>query len=106
MAESLFPLGDYVPDAPELVIVCTDSAGVKLTKRRAHMMAVGQHPMGGRLRDPAGESCGSCAHATARNERSESTFWKCGLMRKAWTSGPGTDIRLKWPACERWEAKP
>jgi len=30
--------------------------------------------------------------------------WKCGLVKA--TGGPGTDIRLKWAACSRWEAKP
>lgn len=31
-------------------------------------------------------------------------YWKCGLVKA--TGGPGTDIRLKWAACSRWEAKP
>jgi hypothetical protein len=26
-------------------------------------------------------------------------------MAKQWTGGPGTDIRLKDPACKSWEAR-
>ena len=28
----------------------------------------------------------------------------CGLMRKYWTNGPGTDILARSPACKKWEA--
>lgn len=28
---------------------------------------------------------------------------KCGLMRGHWTSGYGSDIRAKWPACLYYE---
>jgi len=51
---------------------------------------------------PTGETCGTCAHAYA-NHGHRKTFWKCELVRA--TLGPGTDIRLKWAACHRWEAK-
>ena len=48
---------------------------------------------------PAGETCGSCAHA-CRFRR----WAKCALMRAKWTGGPKTDIRLRTPACDKWEA--
>ena len=47
---------------------------------------------------PAGETCRGCAHAVNRDG-----YWKCVLLRARWTSGPGSDIRLKSPACARWE---
>lgn len=49
---------------------------------------------------PAGETCKSCANKRANDMQSGRRFWKCALVR--WTGGPGTDIRLAWPACSRW----
>jgi hypothetical protein len=50
---------------------------------------------------PAGETCKTCRYhcviAYSRN------YHKCLLMRPFWTSGPGTDIRVKSPACKLWE---
>lgn len=51
---------------------------------------------------PKGETCRTCVHATSRTFAK--TYWKCGLVKA--TGGPATDIRLKWAACSRWEAKP
>lgn len=59
-------------------------------------------PKGGAHRagsGPAGETCGTCANA-ARFGR----YAKCKLVRGRWTNGPGTDIRLRWPACSGWQA--
>ena len=50
---------------------------------------------------PAGETCGTCKHATCREFAKR--YWKCGLVKA--TGGPGTDIRLKWAACSRWQPK-
>lgn len=47
---------------------------------------------------PAGETCGGCEHAVRFGHWS-----KCGLAQAKWTSGRATDIRLRAPACERWE---
>lgn len=51
---------------------------------------------------PAGETCKSCRHRVARQYAK--AYWKCRLMAAAWTHGRSTDIRLKSPACRRWEA--
>ena len=56
-------------------------------------------------RGPAGETCGSCAHA-CRLKHSSKTFIKCGLMKHHWTHGPGSDIRAGWAACEHWAREP
>jgi hypothetical protein len=50
---------------------------------------------------PAGEFCRTCKHAYARHW--SKNYWKCDLIKP--THGFGTDIRLKSPACRRWEAK-
>jgi hypothetical protein len=51
---------------------------------------------------PAGETCKSCANLV-RIKYHGRPYRKCGLMRNAWTHGPGSDIRARDPACHRWE---
>lgn len=50
---------------------------------------------------PAGETCKTCKHLVRR--QFSKTYLKCGLMWRAWTGGPGSDIRAKSPACRHWE---
>lgn len=50
---------------------------------------------------PAGETCKSCKHYTLRQY--SKAYRKCGLMRAAWTCGPGSDIKAGSPACAKWE---
>lgn len=50
---------------------------------------------------PAGETCGSCRHIHGTGGK----YLKCKLRQAGWTSGPGTDIRARSPACKKWEAK-
>lgn len=52
---------------------------------------------------PAGETCGSCQHHVERCYAK--IYHKCELMRDYWTGGGATDIRVRSPACSRWEAK-
>lgn len=54
-------------------------------------------------RGSQGEFCRTCAHAWCRETGSDKRFWKCDLI--APTRGPGTDIRLKSPACQFWKKK-
>jgi hypothetical protein len=49
---------------------------------------------------PAGETCGSCAHL-ARKLLAR-TYLKCGLCRKYWTGGGGTDVKARDRACSKW----
>lgn len=51
---------------------------------------------------PRGETCGTCKHAYSRNG-GRRNYWKCDLVKA--TGGPGSDIRLKWPACSRFDQK-
>lgn len=50
---------------------------------------------------PAGKTCGDCKHCdyVKRSKR----YFKCGLLRHAWTNGPGTDIRKRDAACRYFE---
>lgn len=52
---------------------------------------------------PSGETCRTCDNATLHTYH-DKRYWKCGLVVP--TSGPGTDIRLKTPACRAWRRKP
>lgn len=63
----------------------------------------GFHPWGVKLREPPGETCGSCAQSYRITIGSGAGYWKCRLKKA--TRGPGSDLRLKWPACFFWEAK-
>lgn len=50
---------------------------------------------------PAGASCRSCVHLFAQGGVA-GRYYKCELRRV--TGGPGTDHRVGWPACARFEA--
>lgn len=49
---------------------------------------------------PEGETCGSCKHIA----RGRGGWAKCELSRGRWTHSRGTDIRVRSPACRKWEA--
>lgn len=53
---------------------------------------------------PEGETCGTCRHKTYMGGTS-GRYIKCKLMERCWTRGPGTDIKARWAACEKWESK-
>jgi hypothetical protein len=77
------------------------SYGRAMTLRNNAMIEGGKHPMTKMpLREPRGETCGSCRHSIAHSVSKR--YFKCNLVPI--TFGPGTDIRLKWPACVKWEA--
>jgi hypothetical protein len=80
MTGSLFP--DLAPTSP-----------LRRQRRRGHAAIPGT--------GPKGETCGTCAHLA--RHRMAKTYLKCDLIR--WTSGPGTDVRAKDPACSRWERR-
>lgn len=61
----------------------------------------GLHPMGARLLSnvSGAERCGNCTHHKKREMGG--TYHKCDLYE---THGPATDIRVSWPACEKYES--
>lgn len=68
------------------------------TIRNRELIARGIHPC---TRVPLarnGETCGTCALSAWK--RMGNRYFKCSLNM---TSGPATDIRAFWPACEKWK---
>jgi len=53
---------------------------------------------------PAGETCGTCAHCRLRTIRGERRVYKCRLLQGRWTFDRTTDVRLRSPACAKWQA--
>lgn len=73
--------------------------------QRARMVTLGRHPTGfalaGADHPGQGHTCGDCAHHYVRQLAGR--YHKCDLIRA--TGGPASDIRVRWPACEHWEAE-
>lgn len=98
MSEDLFP-GLFAPGAPKAKKLSPDRAR---TQRAVERLKRGVHPLTLlKLRQPMGESCGSCGHC--RTKSYAGTYFKCALWKDS--KGPGTDLRKKWPACEKWVAR-
>jgi len=77
---------------------------ITLEEARAIMKRKGTQPKGYAGtpgRGPEGEFCRTCDHAYHREMSNR--YWKCDLVKA--TCGPGTDIRLKAPACQFWRQK-
>ena len=51
---------------------------------------------------PAGMKCRDCEHSIYKPGVAGS-YPKCNLMRARWTGGRGTDIRMRSPACSKFE---
>lgn len=51
---------------------------------------------------PEGATCGECSHLFRRADTA-GRYYKCDL--RAVTGGPGSDHRVRWPACARFEAR-
>ena len=51
---------------------------------------------------PKGERCNTCINFVRHGGHARH-YLKCLLMRPSWTSGPGTDILAKSPACLHWK---
>lgn len=57
------------------------------------------------LPGPAGETCRHCQHAIG-TRHGKKTYYKCAIAKRAHSKSAGTDIRLKDPACARFEKEP
>lgn len=72
-------------------------------KKKAEILILqGRHPFGMKLREPTGETCGSCRFLIEKHY--SGTYFKC--EKRGDTNGPATDVRKKWPACTAWEVMP
>jgi len=89
------------PDAPAL----TPLEHKRLRRRAAETpRGYAFKPGGG----PDGETCKTCAHAAVKTTRAGSgNYWGCLIFKSqsGWTRGPRTDIRLRSPACIKWEKR-
>lgn len=94
---TLFDPGPALPEpAPEPKL----SRGRKLTIRNDDLIARGIHPITRVPTIDTGATCKTCVHHFANRFRVK-TYHKCALNC---TGGPGTDLRVGWPACTRYEA--
>ncbi len=74
------------------------SADRRRTFRNQASIERGIHPVTKvPLRAEGNETCGTCVHVVGRSMGK--TYWKCRLNE---TGGAATDVRLSWPACQRW----
>lgn len=53
---------------------------------------------------PEGMTCKQCEHKRSLGSGAKH-FIKCELRRATWTSGEGTDILARTPACNKFKAK-
>jgi len=74
------------------------SADRKRTVRRQELLDQGIHPATRCALREGDETCYSCVHAVKSWK-----WWKCD--RLPFTGGPGTDIRVSWRACVKWEPR-
>lgn len=73
------------------------------TRRNREAIEKGRHPVAGvALLREGGHTCGDCSHAMQTSGGAR-WFWKCDTMPR--TGGPGTDLRVSWPACVRFEER-
>ena len=86
-------------DMPNAVMPKRLSADARRTWRRKNLLESGIHPATKLPLANNGETCGTCIHS-----RKHWRYWKCDLVEM--TFGPGTDIRVSWPACVRFEPIP
>lgn len=77
-----------------------ESADRKRTRKRNALLKAGRHPVTNGSTHPELGTCGDCDHHVAR-EWHRRMYHKCGLVPV--TNGAGSDIRLSWPACDRFE---
>lgn len=97
MAKDLF--GQAIPDPPPAERgKLTPREWRKLHPRKQTKARGYARPPG---TGPAGETCGSCKHIYRK--RMSKTYIKRKLTRASWTGGTGSDIRVRAPACEKWE---
>ena len=94
MTEPLFPL-EFGQPMPKL------SADRLRTLRRKQMIEAGTHPLT-LLPLIEDHTCKECVHVL-RVYGGRRDYYKCSKAKQ--THGPGTDLRLKWPACSLFEER-
>ena len=72
------------------------------TLKAETLISQGYHPFGYPLVNN-GKTCKDCSNCKATGKRHTHNYYKCLL--KGNSRGPGTDLRLKWPACIYFKEK-
>ena len=98
MSERLFDM-DANPGSPKL------SADARRTRKQRLLLARGVHPATGLPLHPDGGTCGTCEHATHVSDWNRAD-WKCHNHRLALSHSAASDIRISWPACVQYGARP
>lgn len=98
------PKPGALPPSPK-----TPNGNIQYGRRADERIALGIHPlqyptatMATALRLKGnGETCGSCMFRAESGARR--AYWKCLLGPKG--RSEATDVRLRWPACTRWQRR-
>lgn len=77
------------------------SADIRRRLRQEDFIRRGYHPLTRRRLIEGDFTCKDCAFAHVRVFSKR--YWKCQHVPE--TAGPGTDLKLKWPACELFKPK-
>lgn len=86
-----------------------ESVDAARTRRNNEMIEAGTHPATRRpllvVPDGVGRpTCGDCAqHRAIRSHRPTGYWHKCTISRLGLSHSAASDIRISWPACERFE---
>ena len=98
MIDRLFDVGEPTPaEEPSTLRASPD---VRRRLRNEAELARGRHPVSGKPLRPEGGTCNTCTHHV--ESRYAKTYHKCDLNM---TGGPGTDIRVSWPACTLYQER-
>lgn len=99
MTDSLFDDQAYTVERPPSEAEGL-SADRRRTLKRAELLGKGIHPASKLPLLNNNETCRTCVHSH-KSGGGRRDYWKCDLMPV--TRGPGSDIRVSWPACSKWE---
>lgn len=98
--------GELFPDVPRVEPpepARDPAAGLSADRRRTFRqradLQAGRHPLMGGPTHPDVGTCGNCAHHVVIQMGSR--YHKCELKHSA---SAATDVRVGWPACQRWAA--
>jgi hypothetical protein len=82
------------------------SVGKTTPEQQLRNVRAGRHPLGSPLatenRVNMEKRCGNCQHLY--EHRVGGTYFKCTAHKM--THGPASDVRKKWPACDKWVDDP
>lgn len=99
MGDGLFDVDEFTVATPVEEVV-TLSADRRRTLRNNAALARGEHPATRRPLRPDLGTCGECAHHMVTSDCAR-RYHKCRFTQ---TRGAASDIRVSWPACDKFDA--